>query len=61
MKERPCQPAHFPFEDRRFLVQGLAPGKYRVRVFVPNESGRTEVEVDVGKGEQSIVIPVEKD
>ena len=51
----------FPFEDPRFVIEGLAPGRYRVSIFVPNEPDQDKVEVDVGRGESPIVIDVSKD
>lgn len=57
--ERPASHL-FPFEGGGFRVQGLAPGKYRVSVFVPNDPDQTVMEVDVGRGERSVVIDAEK-
>ena len=48
----------FPFRAGRFVVEGLAPGKYRVSVYAVNRPTEATLEVEVGTGELPIVIEV---
>ena len=48
----------FPFRAGRFVVEGLAPGKYRVSVYAVNRPTEATLEVDVSAGELPIVIEV---